>query len=128
MISDLIKSKHVNGALFNLRQLHFGIFDMTIHEPKSHAEVESFKFTEMYNKLNYDICHLDSPAQIGGDYEWGKLSLHFPSQKPLTLFPQVTVKLPSVISSEVTTQATTATSSARSTAQTCSIPSSRKIP
>ncbi|KAI9875491.1 MAG: hypothetical protein M1830_008410, partial [Pleopsidium flavum] len=29
LISNLIKTKHVNDALFNLRQLHFGIFDMT---------------------------------------------------------------------------------------------------
>lgn len=72
MIEDLIKTKHVNDAMFNLRQLHFGIFDMTIHEPKSHEEVESFHFSEMYNKIGYDITKLDSPAQLGGGYDWGE--------------------------------------------------------
>ena len=72
LIENLIKTKHVNDALFNLRQLHFGIYDMTIHEPKSHAEVESFDFSEMYNKLNREISHFDSPAQLGQDYKWGK--------------------------------------------------------
>ena len=72
LIENLIKTKHVNDALFNLRQLHFGIYDMTIHEPKSHAEVESFDFSEMYNKLNREISHFDSPAQLGQGYKWGK--------------------------------------------------------
>jgi hypothetical protein len=31
----------VNDSLFNLRQLHFGIFDMTVHEPKTHADIEA---------------------------------------------------------------------------------------
>ncbi|KAG7855781.1 hypothetical protein KL939_004245 [Ogataea angusta] len=31
LIDSLIKSKNVNGALFNLRQLHFGLFDMSLH-------------------------------------------------------------------------------------------------
>jgi len=74
MIEDLIKTKHVNYAMFNLRQLHFGIFDMTVHEPKSHAEVESFHFSEMYNKLGYDVTQLDTPAQLGGGYDFGKPS------------------------------------------------------
>ncbi|MCJ1277832.1 hypothetical protein MMC21_005646 [Puttea exsequens] len=71
MIEDLIKTKHVNDAMFNLRQLHFGIFDMTVHEPKSHVEVESFRFSEMYNKIGYDLTKLDSPAQLGEGWEWG---------------------------------------------------------
>ena len=72
LIKNLIKTKHVNDALANLRQLHFGIYDMTIHEPKSHAEVESFEFSEMYNRLNREISHFDSPAQLGQGYKWGK--------------------------------------------------------
>lgn len=73
LIENLIKTKHVNDALFNLRQLHFGIFDMTIHEPKSHEEVEGFKFSEMYNKLGYELTGLETPAQLGESYEWGRL-------------------------------------------------------
>ena len=72
LIENLVKTKHVNDALFNLRQLHFGIYDMTIHEPKSHAEVESFEFSELYNRLNREISHFDSPAQLGQSYKWGK--------------------------------------------------------
>ena len=73
MIEDLVKTKNINGAMFNLRQLHFGIYDMTIHEPKSHEEVESFHLSEMYNKIGYDLSKLDTPAQTGGSYDYGKL-------------------------------------------------------
>lgn len=71
LIENLVKTKHVNDALFNLRQLHFGIYDMTIHEPKSHDEAESFEFSELYNRLNREISHFDSPAQLGQSYKWG---------------------------------------------------------
>ena len=70
-IDNLIKTRHVNGALFNLRQLHFGIFDMTMYEPKSHEEAETFKISEIYNKLGYDLGHIDSPAQLGQGWDWG---------------------------------------------------------
>jgi len=70
-IDNLIKTRHVNGALFNLRQLHFGIFDMKMYEPKSHEEAEAFKISEIYNKLEYDLRHIDSPAQLGQGWDWG---------------------------------------------------------
>lgn len=71
MIANLIRSKHVNVALQNLRQLHFGIFDMAIHEPESHEEVESFDLSQMYNRIGYEVQLLDSPAQQGQGYDWG---------------------------------------------------------
>ncbi|KAL2061547.1 hypothetical protein VTL71DRAFT_6924 [Oculimacula yallundae] len=61
LIAKQISVKHVNDALFNLRQLHFGIFDMTVHTPSSHAEAESFKLSEMYNDLRAEISGLKGP-------------------------------------------------------------------
>lgn len=74
LIENLIKTKHVNDALANLRQLHFGIFDMTIHEPSSHAAVEAFKITELYNSLRKEITLLDGPEALGEGNEWGKIA------------------------------------------------------
>ena len=71
LIDKLVKSKHVNDAMFNLRQLHFGIFDMTIYQPKSHEEVTGWKFEELYNRLGWEIQHLDTPVQLGQGYDWG---------------------------------------------------------
>lgn len=85
LISNLIKTKHVNDALFNLRQLHFGIFDMTVHEPSSHAEAEALKLSELYNKLRHEITGLDGPEAYGEGYAWGEpLSLR---HLPYPLFP-----------------------------------------
>ncbi|KAF2636910.1 thimet oligopeptidase [Massarina eburnea CBS 473.64] len=71
LIANLISTKHVNDALFNLRQLHFGMFDMTVHEPGSREEVEKLDITTTYNKLRKEISQLDGPEALGGDWTWG---------------------------------------------------------
>ena len=71
LIQKLIKTKNLNGALFNLRQLHFGIFDMTIHEPKDHASLEELKISETYNALRKDISKIDGPEVLGEGDAWG---------------------------------------------------------
>ena len=78
LIDKLVKSKHVNDALFNLRQLHFGIFDMTIYQPENHEQATSWDFAELYNKLGYDIQHLDTPVQLGESNDWGESSPYIP--------------------------------------------------
>ncbi|PVH91384.1 metallopeptidase MepB [Periconia macrospinosa] len=70
LVANLISTKHVNDALFNLRQLHFGMFDMTVHEPKSHEEIENLDITTTYNKLRHDISQIDGPEALGGDWTW----------------------------------------------------------
>ncbi|GME46659.1 Saccharolysin [Neofusicoccum parvum] len=71
LINSLISTKHVNDALFNLRQLHFGIFDMTVHTPKSHADVEALPVSETYNKLRKEISKIDGPEALSsGDEKW----------------------------------------------------------
>ncbi|KAI4141777.1 MAG: hypothetical protein LQ341_003433, partial [Variospora aurantia] len=76
LIENLIKTKHVNDALFNLRQLHFGIFDMTVHEPKSHEELEGYDIPDLYNRLRKEISGLDGPEDLGEGYKWGSGNGH----------------------------------------------------
>jgi metallopeptidase MepB len=72
LITNLISTKHVNDALFNLRQLHFGMFDMMIHEPVSHEEIEKLDISLTYNKLRKEISQLDGPEALEGyDFTWG---------------------------------------------------------
>ncbi|KAL8931982.1 MAG: hypothetical protein Q9211_006604 [Gyalolechia sp. 1 TL-2023] len=71
LIENLIKTKHVNDALFNLRQLHFGIFDMKVHEPESHEELKGYDIPDMYNRLRKEISGLDGPEELGEGYKWG---------------------------------------------------------
>jgi metallopeptidase MepB len=73
LISNLISTKHVNDALFNLRQLHFGMFDMKVHEPTSHHEIEKLDITSTYNQLRNEISQLDGPEVLDkkNDWTWG---------------------------------------------------------
>ncbi|KAF2731687.1 zincin [Polyplosphaeria fusca] len=73
LITSIINTKHINDALFNLRQLHFGMFDMAVHEPASHAAIEDMDVTELFNKLRHDISQLDGPEALDkkGDWSWG---------------------------------------------------------
>jgi len=71
LINNIIRTRHVNDALFNLRQLHFGIFDMTVHEGTSHAAIEALGVTALYNRLRKEISKLDGPEELGQGYEWG---------------------------------------------------------
>ncbi len=65
LIEKLIATKNVNAALFNLRQLHFGLFDMAVHSPKSHAEIESLDLSKTYNDLRAEISGLKGPEAQG---------------------------------------------------------------
>ncbi|OJJ02041.1 hypothetical protein ASPVEDRAFT_41555 [Aspergillus versicolor CBS 583.65] len=71
VIANLIRAKHVNDALFNLRQLHFGIFDMTVHEPESHEKIQELPITSTYNRLRKEITQLDGPEVLGLGDDWG---------------------------------------------------------
>lgn len=71
LIDSIIKTKHVNDALFNLRQLHFGIFDMAVHQPKSHEEIVALDASTLYNKLRKEISQIDGPEVKSGSWDWG---------------------------------------------------------
>jgi metallopeptidase MepB len=71
LIANLIRTKHVNGALSNLRQLHFGIFDMTVHEPADHETIEKMAISETYNGLRQKISSISGPEELGQGGDWG---------------------------------------------------------
>ncbi|QKX52953.1 uncharacterized protein TRUGW13939_00024 [Talaromyces rugulosus] len=67
MVESLLQAKHINGALFHLRQLHFGIFDMVVHESDDRHAIEGLDVSAKYNELLARILPMDSPE---GD-DWG---------------------------------------------------------
>ncbi|KAF3767006.1 zincin [Cryphonectria parasitica EP155] len=71
LVEKLVATKNVNGALFNLRQLHFGIFDMAVHSPKSHEEVKSLEPSKLYNELRTEIVGFTGPEAQGEPSTWG---------------------------------------------------------
>ncbi|KFY43986.1 hypothetical protein V495_03676, partial [Pseudogymnoascus sp. VKM F-4514 (FW-929)] len=71
LIEKLISTKHVNDALFNLRQLHFGTFDMAVHTPKTHEEAIGLEISELYNELCMQISGMKGPEALGQGNGWG---------------------------------------------------------
>ena len=72
LIESLIKTKHVNDGLFTLRQLHFGIYDMTVHEPSSHSAAENLNVSAKWNELRRSIVPFSGP-EVSDNYpeNWG---------------------------------------------------------
>ncbi|XWW96800.1 hypothetical protein V2A60_004780 [Cordyceps javanica] len=69
MIRSIIRTRHVNDSLMNLRSLHFSIFDMMIHQPQSHEEALHLDASKLFNKLRHDLCMMDDLGDTD-DYHW----------------------------------------------------------
>lgn len=76
LIRSLVRSKHVNQAMFILRQLHFGIFDFTIHSDPAGAQDLDYLWNEERTAIagyKYDVPTFGY-AQFGhimGGYDSG---------------------------------------------------------
>ncbi|KAI8142278.1 hypothetical protein BJV82DRAFT_616179 [Fennellomyces sp. T-0311] len=69
IIDRIIKTKNVNAALMNLRQLFFGIFDMEIHT----SEEDTVDTTKTYNDLREKISLVKAPEGSCGQASFGHL-------------------------------------------------------
>ena len=56
MLDDLMRTKNFMPAVSNLGQLLIGLFDMTVHSPKSHEEIQALDAGELWCQLRHDIC------------------------------------------------------------------------
>lgn len=63
----LIQAKRVN-TMQNCASLAMSVFDMTIHQPKSHEEAKSMNTTYWWNKTRHEIAGLEGPD--GEEYHW----------------------------------------------------------
>ncbi|GAV48594.1 hypothetical protein ZYGR_0M00150 [Zygosaccharomyces rouxii] len=57
LLRSLISTKHVDGALFALRQLHFGLFDMHVHTSKNVADLDLLK---LWNELREEVSLVEN--------------------------------------------------------------------
>lgn len=100
LIQLLIRTKHVNTGLLNLRQLQFGFFDMWTHSVDNDEDIEKLDLTKLWNEASSNIALLTtggiatrgyaSFGHIAGGYEsayYGYLySLVFANDLYHTLF------------------------------------------
>jgi metallopeptidase MepB len=70
-IENLMKSKYSNEALSTLKQCHIAMFDMTVHSPKTHEEVEKLNPSELWNKLSSEVTMMEGMENTDGGWEWG---------------------------------------------------------
>jgi metallopeptidase MepB len=66
-INSLVKSKNVNGSLYQTRLLHRAYFDMIVHQQPSIDAIKSLNIASEWNRLLNEISYLDGPE--GND--WG---------------------------------------------------------
>lgn len=61
LIDDLVAAKHVNQGIQASRQVAFAVFDMKVHDPRSHDDLEAMDIGETYNSLLQELTHLAGP-------------------------------------------------------------------
>jgi metallopeptidase MepB len=71
MIDNLIKAKHINSALFNLRQVAFGVFSLAIHQPENHDAIQLLNVSREFNETRRRILPLAEPEIAEGEDVWG---------------------------------------------------------
>lgn len=81
LVDQLIKSKHVNTGLSNLRQLHFALFDMSLHVIDTQEGIDALDLTKQWNELREEIALISNGGinntgyatfgHIAGGYESG---------------------------------------------------------
>ncbi|KAG2202248.1 hypothetical protein INT46_009685 [Mucor plumbeus] len=69
IIDRIVKAKNVDAAMLNLRQLFFGIYDMTIHT----SDDESLDTSKVYNDLREKISLIAAPEGSFGQAAFGHL-------------------------------------------------------
>lgn len=81
LLDKLIKSKHVNTGLANLRQMHFALFDMKLHTIADEQGIESVDLDKLWNELREELTQMSGGGltsrgyatfgHIAGGYESG---------------------------------------------------------
>lgn len=65
LLDSLVATKHVNGALFALRQLHFGLFDMKVHTTN---DIDSLDLLKLWNETREEICLVENGGIFSKGY------------------------------------------------------------
>ena len=77
-IDALVRSRNVNMALQTLRQIHFGLFELTVTSPESREQIEGMNMTRIFNDMRRDIYPLKGPFDGTSTSAWGHACMvHF---------------------------------------------------
>lgn len=75
LIEQLVKAKNFNAGLLNLRQVFFGIFDMTIHsiETPLREALKGESIDGLYARLRREITLIPQPENVSPSSSFGHL-------------------------------------------------------
>lgn len=65
LLNSLIATKHVNGALAALRQLHFSLFDMTVHTSEDPKVLDLLR---LWNEMREEISLVENGDELTKGY------------------------------------------------------------
>jgi metallopeptidase MepB len=71
MITAIIQRRNTSKKTQNLSTLHHSLFDMAVHDPSNHADIENMDLAEVWNKLKKKATLLDGPEVLGEGWRWG---------------------------------------------------------
>lgn len=65
LLNSLVATKHVNGALAALRQLHFSLFDMTVHTCE---DLKNLDLLQLWNEMREETSLVENGDQLTKGY------------------------------------------------------------
>jgi len=68
MLAQMRRQRYIRGQL---KELFFASYDMAVHTPASHEDLERTNLTELFNKMRFQIMGLYGGEGIGDGWEWG---------------------------------------------------------
>ncbi|ETS76207.1 hypothetical protein PFICI_11594 [Pestalotiopsis fici W106-1] len=71
VVRSLAHTNQSRAVQDQLKELFFATYDMLVHTPASHAELETYNFTELFNKTRADIYKVPGGEALGEGWEWG---------------------------------------------------------
>jgi metallopeptidase MepB len=75
LVEDLLELRYSSKPLDLLRDLHYATYDMIMHTPQSHEELNDMNLCEVFNKTRNEIMCLEGGEALGEGWEWA----HFES-------------------------------------------------
>lgn len=71
MVRHIIGTKNKSQTFGTLTQVAIATFDMLVHSTSDPAALGEMQFSQIFNRIRKDVCHLDDPSDLGEGDDWG---------------------------------------------------------
>lgn len=69
-VRNLAQTNQHKAVQDQLKELFFATYDMLVHTPSSHTELEELNMTELFNKTRSDVYKVRGGEALGEGWEW----------------------------------------------------------